>query len=191
MENKKPDYLTDWQNFYLQYFGIKVDFSNLTIPEKKEGFNRPLFIPLNMLPQTALDASKGKYPCRSKYKDPSLDGVIEWTEEARDPRKGAYVIWIRDSVESDKELKNISADELKEKNIQGITLTERLIYGLKYYSETKKYLDNRTTTLCSGSRDAWDGGVPGVVWLIDEYWIVCCDSDDAKPGRGSREVVAV
>ena len=61
------------------------------------------------------------------------------------------------------ELKNLSANTLKDRGISGENLRERLIHELKYHDETGMHLDIKNWTLCSGSRDA-DGGVPGVVW---------------------------
>lgn len=74
------------------------------------------------------------------------------------------------TVEADPELAGMSAQDLMEKGINGITLRERLIMELQYFEETGQHLDVDNVTLCSGSRDS-GGGVPRVRW-----------------GRGGREL---
>ena len=88
---------------------------------------------------------------------------MDWAKEERDPRKGAYAIWIRDMVEADENLKNISADSIKARGLTTETLTERLLQELVCWHETKKRLDVQNITLCSGSRYR-DGYVPLVYW---------------------------
>jgi len=80
-------------------------------------------------------------------------------------RNGKYEIKFKDCVEADEELKNTSANELKEKGIIGITLPERLKMELDFFKETGKHLDVENITLCSGSRLS-DGFVPFVYWFV-------------------------
>ena len=75
----------------------------------------------------------------------------------------AYTVKVRANIESDEELKNMSADDLKEKGIVGITLLERLQLEIDYFKETGEHLDIQNITLCSGSRYS-DGDVPDVSW---------------------------
>lgn len=140
--------LSDWQDFYRDVFGIKADFSNLTIPEKRDGFDRLLVIAKGMTPQKLYDKCAATFPSW-KWTDTNLDEIVV---SDRTAKNGAYAIWVRDRVEADEELKNLSANQLKELKISGITLEERLIYELKYFKETGKHLDIQNVTLCSGSR---------------------------------------
>ncbi len=64
-------------------------------------------------------------------------------------------------IEADKELKSLSANNLKKQGIACITLRERLIMELQYFKETGGHLDIDNWTLCAGSRDS-DGLVPHV-----------------------------
>jgi len=74
-----------------------------------------------------------------------------------------YEIEFKDCVEADEDLENLSADDLKEKGIIGITLEERLQMELDYFKETGEHLDIDNVTLCSGSRCA-GGHIPSVDW---------------------------
>lgn len=70
------------------------------------------------------------------------------------------------NIEADEELKSLSADDLKEKGIESITLRERLLMELQYFNETGKHLDIDNWTLCAGSRNS-GGSVPCLLWLAD------------------------
>ena len=154
-----PALLSVWQNFYNDVFGIEADFSDLRIPEKQSGFDRLIVVAKGMTPQLLYDKCKELFPCW-KWTDKNLDTIVK---SERTAGNDAYAIWVRNRVEADEELKNLSAGDLKEKNIPGITLEERLIYELKYFKETGAHLDRDNITLCAGSRYS-DGVVPVVCW---------------------------
>jgi len=174
--NLYADLIADWQSFYHDLFGIEVenDFSNLVIPEKRGGFDRLLVVVNGMNPQRLY----GK--CAELFK------VWKWTEKNldeivtsdRSAKNGAYAIWVRNQVEADEELKNLSANQIKAHGIPGITLEERFIYELKYFKETGNHLDIQNWTLCSGSRYG-DGRVPCVRWDPDYGGL---DVDWCAPG---------
>jgi len=184
--NPWADVISDWQNFYRDVFGIETDFSNLRIPKRPQGFDRLIVVAQGLTPQSAYDKCAGLFPCW-KWMDENLDIVVLSDRLAKD---GAYAIWIRDRVEADEELKSLSANQLKEKSIVGITLEERLIYELKYFKETGKHLDINNWTLCSGSRYC-DGSVPWVDWGVGDglsvHWYVPGVANDLLR---SRQVVS-
>ena len=161
--------LAEWQELYRED-GIELDVSNLKIPEKKKGFDRLLVVAQGLKIQHAYDNCAKYFPCW-KYTDKNLDEVV--TKNDRDPSNGAYAIWVRDRVEADKELKNLSANNLESKNISGVTLLERIQHERKYYKETGKHLDIENWTLCSGSRSE-GGDVPGVFWHGDRMYVPWC-----------------
>lgn len=172
--------LSDWQNFYSE-LGIEADFSNLKIPEKQPGFDRLIIVAKGMTPQLLYDKCKELFPCW-KWTDENLNKIVE---SERTAKNSAYAIWVRNRVEADEELKNLSADDLKNKNIPGITLEERLIYELKYFKETKNHLDVKNITLCAGSRCS-DGRVPHVDWFfgrLELYWSSSVLRDDGLRAR--------
>lgn len=81
----------------------------------------------------------------------------------RSAKKASYCVQVKRRVEADEELKNLSADDLTEQKITGITLLERLLLELAYFMSTGQHLDVENWTLCSGSRHS-DGRVPYVDW---------------------------
>jgi len=153
------DMLADWTNFYKEVFGVELDFSGIAIPERKPGFDRLLVIAQGMTPQRLFDKCKELFPSW-KYTDESLDQVIK---SDRTAEKGAYAIWVRDRQEADEENKNLSADQLKERDTDEITVEERTLYELKFFNETGKHLDTSKWTLCAGSRYS-GGDVPNADW---------------------------
>jgi hypothetical protein len=159
----------DWQNFY-QDLGIESYFSGVRIPDDPGGFERVIIMAPGIMSQKAYDFCARDFKCW-KWIDKNLDEIIV---SDRTTKNGPYAIRIRDRVEADEELKNLSANDLKKQNILGITIEERLIFGLKYFKETGKHLDINNWTLCVGSRYA-DGNVPSVHWHshygeMDVYW---------------------
>ncbi|TSC89859.1 MAG: Uncharacterized protein G01um10143_349 [Parcubacteria group bacterium Gr01-1014_3] len=164
--SEDPDHLLyQWQNLYLE-LGLKVDISNLKIPAPEPGFTRLILIPEGMTPNKAFALLKKKTQAW-KYTD-NLDTITS----IRDTKK-TYVIWVRDRQEADEELKNKSADDLKRDGVNCITLIERLLYELKFFTETLqggqagKHLDEKNWTLCAGSRFQ-DGSVPYMDWVPDD-----------------------
>ena len=92
---------------------------------------------------------------------------IDLAKEQRDPnRDGTYVVVFKANQEADEENAKQSANDRQAKNCQDITVLERLWLGLVYSLVTGNHLDEKTWTLCAGSRCS-DGAVPGVRWDSD------------------------
>ncbi len=127
--------------------------------------------------------------CKKQFNCLNLSQLV--TKNDRNPHPLIYAVWIRDGVEADKETQGLSANNLaKKKNVKGITLLERLLFELKYFSETKKSLDLESITLCSGSRCS-DGSVPSVCWFADSLYVYCYNPDGLDEGLRSRVVVSL
>ena len=183
----EDDVLQDWHSFY-HSLGIKCDLSGVQIPDDPGGFDRVIIVTPGITPQTALDLCQKNFKCW-KWTDKNLNQI---TTSDRTTKNGPYAIRIRNRVEADEELKNISANQLKEQRIPGITLEERLIYELKYFKETNKHLDLYNWTLCAGSRYG-DGRVPSVSW-DSCYGGMIVDWDGAGSSPGSlraRQAVSI
>lgn len=151
--------LDEWQQFYRDLFGLEVDFSGLSVPARKKGFDRLIVVAQGMTPQRLYDKCTELFPCW-KWIYQNLDEVVQFERTSKD---GPYAVWFRDTVEADEDLKDLSANDLAKRKIPGITLEERLLMELKYFKETGYHLDIATVTLCSGSRYS-GGDVPGVCW---------------------------
>lgn len=122
-----------------------------------------------------------------RWADNNLDQIVNSDRTS----KKAYTVKVRANIESDKELKNMSADDLKEKGIVGITLLERLQLEIDYFKETVKHLDIEYITSCTGSRDS-DGNIPCVYWSsvgcgLRVDW---CSPDDCDSTLWSREIIS-
>ena len=157
-----PALLTSQQLFYRQFFGMELDFSGLRVPTHQTGFDRLIIVAQGLTPNRVYEAyEKNGIKCW-RYTD-DLDSVLDWDKEERNPKDAPYAIWVRDRQEADEELKNLSANQIKERGITTETLTERELHGLMCWSETKRHLDTDNITRCSGSRYR-GGSVPSVGW---------------------------
>jgi len=103
--------------------------------------------------------------------------------------KESTLRWFKANIEADDEHKDKSADDLEKEGIVGITLRERLLLELNYYSFTGKHLDIQNITLCTGSRDS-DGRVPIVHWHVDKLQVRWYGSDFAHDRLRVREAVS-
>lgn len=177
--------ITGWQRFYRDFFGLKADFSDVKIPEKQKGFDRLILVAKSLTPNQVFEVCQKNFPCWRYTED--LDKATKDRND-REPKEH-YVVWIRDRQEADEELNNLSADKLKEKNIKGITLLERLLLELKCWDETDKHLDEKNITLCPGSRGS-DGAVPNVYWDVGEFKVHWYNPWSANPNLRARAVVS-
>ncbi len=184
--NEHFEVLSFWQNFYKE-LGLKLDLSNLVIPEKPSEGNWRLLVIADLALETLYAKCKGLFPCWLWTND-NLDKKVIYNE--RDAKNGSYAIWVKDEMEADEKYKNLSANQIKGMNIKTETLAERLIHELKHFKETGKHLDIKNITLCSGSRYS-DGSVPFVDWSDDDklyvYWYF---PDDSSDNLRAREAVS-
>ncbi|KKQ62365.1 MAG: hypothetical protein US82_C0013G0035 [Parcubacteria group bacterium GW2011_GWC1_38_22] len=180
-----PPTMKEWQDFYKKHFGMDCDFSQVRIPEKPEG-NWRLLIIADVLLEQLYAKCKQLFPCW-RWTDENLDKKVSWNQ--RDAKNGAYAIWVRDVQESDEELRNISANDIKTKGITTETFAERLIHELKFFEETGKHLDESNVTLCAGSR-CNDGDVPSVTWSGDKLGVGWQNADNHHGYLRSRETVS-
>lgn len=177
----------EWQKFYKEVFNLDVDFSNPQIPGKREGFTWLAIMIPGFNAERLFDKCKEMFRAW-KWTDKNLDEIVK---SDRNQVNGPYAVWFRDCVEADEGLKSLSVNNLKQKNIQGITLEERLLLELFYFWKTKKHLDINNVTLCSGSR-CDDGYVPSVSWYgyddrLDVDWY---SPDSVVDVLRAREVVS-
>ena len=155
--NPYSDLIADWEKFY-QDIGIGVDFSDLVIPVKQNGFDRLIIEADGLTPQKVYNICSGLFKCW-KWTKEDLDSIITHSD-----RVGLNAVWVKETVEADENLKNLSADQLEMAKIAGITFNERGLYEAKYFKETGKHLDIKNWTLCSGSRSG-GGLVPSFSWF--------------------------
>jgi len=171
------DPVKQWESFYQKYLGSTRDFSKVKIPERtaKQAieFTRLIIVTGGLTRNQVYEACGKQFPCY-KYAD-DLDQAVPTNE--RDPKKGSYAIWVRDTVEADEVHQNKSVDMVTKEKLATETLLERMLHELKYFAETGKHLDVSNVTLCSGSRDS-DGHVPRAYWNDGKFqvdWYVAVD----------------
>jgi len=188
LENRNPFAITDirqeWEEFYRKYFRMTVDFTEVAIPDNPSDFERVIFIPQGLTYAAIVKVLKKRF--KTWFYTENLDKDIK--DDVRTSDK-AYAVRFRERVEADEEMKNLSANDLKVKSINSITLMERLILELKYYAETGKHLDISNVTLCAGSRD-FDGHVPGVDWSGGRLFVDWYHPGIAHDGLRARVAVS-
>ena len=134
---------------------MTYDFASLTIPVcPSDGWR--LLIIADIPLEEFYAKCKELFLCWF-WTDDNFNTIVTWNE--RDTKNGPYAIWVKDNVEADEELKNLSATDIKEKGIATETLADRLIHELKFFTESGKHLDMKNMTLCAGSLDSF-GVVP-------------------------------
>ncbi len=188
---------TYWQTIYKKYFDVDVDFTDIIVPQKPaEGKWRLLFVAKGL----TMDFTYSIYGkvvsgynakmWKDSYYGTSID--VKVTDNIRDSKNGSYAIWVRDDQESDIKFRNQSTKQVDPNKTVGETLLERMVHGIIHFIETKKHLDEKGFTLCSGSR-AVDGGVPSMNWfpIIDAVGVHYSGVDYYISGGGVRQVVSV
>lgn len=176
----------DWRKFYRLVFGAKFVPEAVQIPEVRGDFTRVLIVPKGLTLNRMFGVCKELFGAWSDRGD-DLDRAI--TVNDRTATEYSYAVLVRDRVEADEELKDLSAVELAERKISGIALAERLLYEVKYYGETGEHLDWVKATLCIGSRGS-GGSVPGVSWSDGGLGVDGYGPRDAGPSLRARAVVS-
>jgi hypothetical protein len=174
-----------WQRLYQKLFDLDVDFSELVLPDHKTGFDRLIVVAEGLTAQHVYDVMTKHFKCW-KYADQSLDEAVPSHDRLTIK---AYAIWVRDRIEADEELKNLSAQELAGLQTKTETLLERLLHEMAYWSETGKHLDIQNVTLCSGSRLS-GGSVPGCYWCSGQSEVGWCNPSSRDDILRAREVVS-
>ncbi len=153
---------SEWEKFYLDHFGITVDFSGVKIPEPPtEGSWRLIIIPQGLTLNATIVAMRKLFKVWVYTED--LDGNV--TTNIRTSTQ-SYAVWVQIGDEPDSEYLGKSTRDVDMEGKIGMTLLERLLLGLKHFTETNKHLDIKGVTFCTGSRHA-DGDVPDVYWFSD------------------------
>lgn len=165
--HKIPEFDTaSWSSFYAKHFGITVCLSGLHVPPKPDYVCRAIVIVPGITNNQVFDA------CTKAFKAWRYENDLDTVRDMAKRPDGPYVVWVRDVVEADDDMKNKSANDIERAGICTLTLKERMILEIAYFDETGKHLDINNWTLCAGSRGS-GGLVPGVFWRDDElhvYW---------------------
>ena len=157
-------HLALWQRVYWEICGIEPRLQDIRLPDDPGGFGWPIVatpeVPLNSFWQ----GLQQKFPCWCYGSGNDLEALLDWQRQQRSYKDGAYCVRVRDRVEADEEMRNLSANQLAERGEQVNTLDERTrLEGFYWILSSGHHLDVWNQTLCAGSRDG-DGVVPHVYW---------------------------
>ena len=176
---------SEWTRFYSEVFGLAVDLSRVVIPDELPGFGWVVMVADGLVLNRVWAKCKEMFPSYS-YLGDDLDEAVPTNDRTAEV---AYAKRFRDRVEADEELKNLSANQLKKKRVQSITLLERLLLELWYFWKTGgKHLDVQNFTLCAGSRNSV-GSVPDVDWSIDKLKVFYYNPDNHYDNLRTRAAV--
>jgi len=185
-------FLVDWQKYLGEVFGITADFlSMIKLPPFRQGFGWGVVMPQDLLVQRMLDILKLRFDGKLWQWCQNVDAELDPAKEVRTTANGPYVIWCRDRVEADEELKNLSANDLSTRGTNCMTEPERIMLEGWFHWKTGGHLDIKNVTLSAGSR--WsDGDVPRADWHGDDkFYVYRYDVDDWDGYIRAREVVSV
>ena len=154
-----------WERFYEKHFGLTVDLSNLHVPPKPDYPCRAIVAVSQLTNNKVFDAGTKAFEGKTWRYTNDLDTVYDVVQRP----SGPCVVWLRNVVEADEDMKNKSADDIETAGTNTLTLKERMLLELEYHDETGKHLDVQKIMLCAGSRYS-GGGVPSAHWR-DEFCV--------------------
>lgn len=172
-----PEQMGEWKLFYQEVFGFTdVSSMKVSLPDESLEFRQLVVIRKGLTLNKVLVVMRTMFNTSSYSED--LDSDVPTNDRVANID---YAFAIRGHIEADEELKNLSANQIaglnktaenEEDKINGMTLLERLVFGLFYFWKKKRegktedeklHLDIKNITLCTGSRGS-DGGIPSVSW---------------------------
>ena len=193
LEHRNPfDYLVDidWRRAY-QCLGMSAEYEEFAKSPSVADDPAMWFVPvLKGVTCNKVVAALKKLGVNFYLYANDLDSAVSTND--RDPINGSYIVGFCRTIEADKENKNISANQLKKQNHEGITLLERLLLELGFFLATSQHLDVDNITLCPGSRYS-DGNVPDVRWDSDSRKVCVdwCGPDNSGGPLRSRSAVSL
>jgi len=182
------DVRAEWQRFYRDHFAVTIDFSDVEIPSKPEESSwRLIFIPAGTSLNQTLAVMREKFQVWTYAED--LDKEI--STNTRTSAK-SYAVWVQTGEEPDSKYLGKSTREADMDGKIGVTLLERLVFEVKFFTEMEKHLDYKGITFCTGSRYS-DGRMPDVCFDPGktQVWVGWFSVDYSDPSHGLREAVSL
>ena len=177
--------IAQWQTFYSEKFGMRLEFTGIKIPKKPEGDWRLLLVVVDLIEQL-YKKCKELFSC---FIDPSIKLGDVFEETCCNSNEIVYAVWVKDVQEADEDLQNLSAADITSKGILTENLSERLLHELKYFEETGKHLDEENVTICTSPKLS-DGNVMTVAWDLNTLRIETIPFKMASDIMRARQVVA-
>ena len=145
----------EWAQFYREVFNLDVCYSTVKIAKRRPGFERLIVVAEGVTLKRVIEVAQKYFPIdlNETGRYCSVDGKIRGTHD-RLPTQ-TYVVWVRDQIDPDAEYTNVRPPVVERRGVKGSTLLEHLLFHLKYFTETGKFLDrNNIQTVCTGSHDS-------------------------------------
>lgn len=162
--------LLGWRKLYRDFFSIEKSFSGMFIPQKPAGCNRLIVCVKELSPDHLLRTCQNVFLCEYHPLAEFGETLSDRAMVANDSRSDCdYAFWTPDTTESQTP-PGINED-LK------MTLFERLLFELKYFSENGIHLDNKKVTCCFGTRHVQGGERPVVCFRQGRVQILWQASD--------------
>ena len=142
-----PQQIAAWEHFYQAEFGISIEPP--AIPSNRPQLSEIILVPRGITLSDVVARCECHYPVVTALRCVTLEKLI-----ARDTRTShtSYAIWTHSPDEAPTHLTDKSAQQLEAEGHGGLTLLERLLFGLKLFTEKRMVLDSGCATLCTGSR---------------------------------------
>jgi hypothetical protein len=154
--------IEEWAQFYHEVFNLDVHFSTVKIPVRRSGFHRLIVVAQGLTLKHVIEVARKYFlvDLEDSGRYFSFDEETRGTHD-RLPTQ-TYAVWVHDQIDSDAKYDDVRQVALLRRGVKCSTLLEHLLYHLKYFTETGKFLDrNDRQTVCDGSRDA-DGCIVAV-----------------------------
>ena len=157
-----------WKDVYESWFGV-TDFPNppdLFVPVHREGFDRLIVVKQTLATSVIIAGLTRQLGKRGEkvWVNPDLGDPDQFTagKWITRPETEWYAVWVRDYVEADEELANVSFNQHRRVKREILLASERLLLEAFHVETTGEHLDVSNWTL-TASQDA-DGSVVCVYW---------------------------
>jgi hypothetical protein len=156
-------WLSKWQRFYREVWGIDAAFSDLIIPTTYDDITSLLIMLEGMTPNRIFDKMHERFQEPEKGRHGAWK-FIHNLDVITSPRTATttYAVWHRGREAADEKHKNKSGNQCLEEGLNVLTTPERMMFDLFYHWEKGEHPDPRSSTLTS-SRTC-GGYVVGVSW---------------------------
>lgn len=158
--------MRQWQNFYTFAFDMPADSIDELWEVDEDGVKLPegvsqCFAILEGVSYVSVVKAYAKLGLTINWSRHMPLSSVGRLADTRLTKRASYKMFTPGGLEADADCDNVSAHTQMLDKAQGMTLLERLVFGLFYYWVTNgTHIDRYTTTLCTGSRLSGDNTVP-------------------------------
>jgi hypothetical protein len=163
--------------------GGEKAFRSIQVPEERRDFSWLVVVLKGITTQQVYEVCRALFDC-DKASDIDFDLLAD--ERSADE---TYAFWARARQEADNELSGQSALSIKVRGSKTMTLLERLLLELRYFTEEGDHLDRFHVTLCTGSPTPHRNRIPTASFLNEKFFIGWILEEFAMKSNAAREVV--